>query len=143
MMYCKCAIAQIYYNVFYKINFFEVFMKLKHLFFSGLGVLMLTCAAAPRTTTEQLLRVGPWNAAVNIPSVKTAPEIDGVFSAGEWDSAAQISGFSRLGGDHVTSGTGTLSLMRDTEFLYLALRTTTPNNHPGGSLAANIKSRDG
>ena len=101
------------------------------------------CHAAPRTASEQLLRVGAWNAAANIPVISKAPDIDGGFADGEWDNAAQISGFSLLNGNCITNGTGHLRLMRDKDFIYFAIRTTTPNNDPGGSLVANIQTRDG
>ena len=76
------------------------------------------CPAAPRTASEQLLRVGAWNAAANIPVISKAPDIDGGFADGEWDSAAQISGFSLLNGNCITNGTGHVRLMRDKDFIY-------------------------
>lgn len=100
-------------------------------------------AAPVKNTDEVIFKQWPGNAKVNIPTVRTAPVIDGIFSPGEWDNAAQISGFSLLSGNYVTSGTGSLRLMRDKNFLYLAVRTTTPNNDPGGSLVANALSHDG
>ncbi len=112
-------------------------------FWSVFALAAFSVTATPRSAVEHLFRIGSGNSSLNIPFVKNVPVIDGVFQPGEWDNAAKISGFSRLGGDYVTSGTGTLSLMRDKDFLYLALRTTTPNNDPGGSLSVNIKTRDG
>ena len=108
-----------------------------------LSAISAVCSAAPRSTADQLLRVGAWNAVANIPMISKAPEINGVFANGEWDKAAQISGFSLLNGNYVTNGTGFVRLMRDKNFLYLAIRTTTPNNDPGGSLVANVLTRDG
>ncbi len=99
--------------------------------------------AAPKTTQEQLLRVWPGNASMNIPFAEKAPVTDGFFTPGEWEKAAQFSGFSLRTGNYVTTGTGSLYLMRDRDNLYIAMRTTTPNNDPGGSLVANATQRDG
>ena len=101
------------------------------------------CHAAPKTTDEQLLRVWPGNAVMNIPFVAKSPGIDGFFTPGEWDRAAEYSGFSQLNGNYVTTGSGSVRLMRDKTHLYIAVRTTTPNNDPGGSLVANAIVRDG
>ena len=119
-------------------------MKFSRLFaFCSMSLSLLQCFAAPKTTREQLLRVWPGNAVMNIPFVAKAPGIDGFFTPGEWDKAAEFSGFSRLNGDYVTTGSGSVRLMRDKEYLYIAVRTTTPNNDPGGSLVANTTVRDG
>ena len=86
-----------------------------------LSAISAVCSAAPRSTVDQLLRVGAWNAVANIPMISKAPQIDGIFAGGEWDKAAQISGFSLLSGNYVTNGTGYVRLMRDKNFLYLVL----------------------
>ena len=111
-----------------------------------IGVAFLsTLAAAPQTEqVEKILRrQWPGNARLNIPEVKKAPVIDGIITPDEWKNAAQFSGFTLLNGNYVTGDTGSVRIMRDKTHLYLAVRTTTPNNDPGGSLTAAVTTRDG
>ena len=102
-------------------------------------------SAAPQThpTEKILLRQWPGNAGITIPEVKKAPVIDGNITDEEWKKAAQLSGFTLLNGNYVTSGAGSVFLMRSKTHLYIAVRTTTPNNDPGGSLTAAVTERDG
>ena len=105
----------------------------------------LTAAAAPRekSAEEILLRQWPGSARIAVPEVERAPVIDGVIDPGEWKNAAEFSGFTHLNGSYVTAGRGSVRLMRDKNYLYFAVRTTTPNNDPGGSLTANATAHDG
>ncbi|MBQ7207815.1 MAG: hypothetical protein IJS01_08465 [Lentisphaeria bacterium] len=108
-------------------------------------LLSLSVAAAPRekSAEEILLRQWPGNARIAVPEVERAPVIDGVIDPGEWKNAAEFSGFTHLNGNYVTAGKGSVYLMRDKNYLYFAVRTTTPNNDPGGSLTANATVHDG
>ncbi len=119
--------------------------RLRIIFICSMLLPGVIVAAAPQVQSvkEILFKQWPGNARLNIPEVKKSPVIDGVISPGEWKNAAKISGFSLLSGNYVTNGSGSLQMMRDRKYLYLALRTTTPNNDPGGSLVANAISRDG
>ena len=114
---------------------------------SLLKVFCLSCGAvmaAQANSAEKILqRQWPGNARITIPQIKQAPVIDGILSPGEWKNAAQLAGFTRLNGNYITTGSGSVRLMRDKTHLYIAVRTTTPNNDPGGSLTASARVHDG
>lgn len=71
------------------------------------------------------------------------PVIDGIISPGEWDSAAMLSGFHELNGDMVPEKSGFVYVMSDDKFLYLAIKTITRNDSPGGGLVSTVNKRDG
>ena len=113
-----------------------------------IGLACLACggvaaAGAGKSAAELLARQWPGNARINIPEIRKAPAIDGVIDPEEWKNAAEFAGFSRPDGSFYTGGTGFVRLMRDKTRLYFAVRTTTPNNDPGGSLTANVTVHDG
>lgn len=85
------------------------------------------------------------NARVSIPFLKDgqAVSIDGNLTPHEWDGAAALAGFSKPGGKLIPARPGQVMLQRDADFLYLAVRTATPNNDPGGSLVSQARERDG
>lgn len=74
-----------------------------------------------------------------------APALDGKIGEQEWSKAAKISGFCFYPVDRgmVDEAKGEVYLAGDTEYLYIGVRTSTPNMDPGGGLAAFATEHDG
>ena len=84
------------------------------------------------------------NAVVQPAVIENAPVLDGRLSPGEWDSAAVLSGFSSSGekGQLLGNKPGQVFLQRTKDHLWIAVRTTTLNDSPGGGLVSNATRRD-
>lgn len=74
-----------------------------------------------------------------------APVPDGRIGEQEWSGAAKISGFCFFPVDRgmVDEAKGEVYLAADNEYLYIGVRTSTPNMDPGGGLAAFATEHDG
>ena len=64
------------------------------------------------------------------------PLLDGVISPGEWENAAVLNGFSNSGskGQLLGSKQGKVFIKKTKDYLYLAVKTITLNDSPGGGL---------
>ncbi|GEM_PF-2566376 len=96
--------------------------------------------------TEKIL-AETWdgNATVELPVIapSEAPVIDGRIDEDEWRRGAKLAGFIRHSKGLLPEQRGFVYLMTDPEYLYVGVRTTAPNNDPGGGLLANATERDG
>ena len=62
------------------------------------------------------------------------PKLDGIISENEYVPGITIAGFSKLKGSLVADKRGFVSVAMDAKYVYVAIRTTTPNTDPGGGL---------
>ena len=70
------------------------------------------------------------------------PRLDGIVSENEYVPGLTLAGFSNLNGPLIADKRGFVSVAMDTENLYLAIRTTTPNTDPDGGLRTQIFKND-
>jgi len=94
--------------------------------------------------TKLMERVHTGNALVQVPLASRPPVVDGRLSPREWDGAAILCGFSTQGakGQLLGNKPGQVLLQRTKEHLYIAVRTATPNDSPGGGLVCAATKRD-
>jgi len=80
---------------------------------------------------------------VNTPA--EAPKTDGVIGVEEWGKSARFAGFIRYAEERllVADRPGFVNVATDGSNLYIAVRTATPNNDPGGGLVTLAKEHDG
>lgn len=100
---------------------------------------------ADNSSEDRLLKVWQGNNQMLIPWVEesAAPKIDGVIESSEWSRSQKSAGFSKSSQHLVAGKRGFVYLCRDDSNLYIAVRTTTPDNDPGGGLVTNARERDG
>lgn len=72
-----------------------------------------------------------------------APVIDGKIDEKEWRKSIEVAGFQDTKKGLIPGQRGFVYLTRDKENLYIAVRTSAPNNDPGCGLKSNAKERDG
>jgi hypothetical protein len=107
--------------------------------------LIFSLAAKANSLADQyLLKAWSGNARIIIPSLSgdQKPAIDGVFTESEWANSARLAGFMGKNTLLVSGKRGSVYLSRDTKYLYIAVRTSTPDNDPGGGLTTNCFKRD-
>ena len=73
------------------------------------------------------------------------PTLDGIIDENEWANAARVTGFCFHPADQGMADTesGEAYITTDGEWLYLAVKTSTPNMDPGGGLSSFATQRDG
>lgn len=72
-----------------------------------------------------------------------APVIDGKIDAKEWEKSTGLAGFQINNKGVIAGQRGIVRLTTDKENLYIGVRTSTPNNDPGGGLRSKVTERDG
>ena len=107
------------------------------------GVLLSGAESGITPMSEKYL-TGAWsgNALAYLPLAETIPVIDGKEDDSEWNDALKISGFMSKNLLTPERG-GYVALKRDADYLYCLVKTSTPNNDPGGGLVTNASTRDG
>ena len=121
-----------------------------HCLKSGLPALSLLFCSLARggiddaQLTKIMERVHTSNAAVQVPLASRPPVIDGRLAPQEWDNAVLLCGFSTQGfkGRLLGNKPGQVLLQRTKEHLYIAVRTATPNDSPGGGLVSTATKHD-
>ena len=89
-------------------------------------------------------RVHSTTARIRADIAPQAPVLDGVMSPGEWDHATLLNGFSTTGskGQLLGAKQGNVFVLRTKDYLYIAVKTVTRNDSPGGGLSNNVKQAD-
>ena len=89
-------------------------------------------------------RVHSTTARIRADIAPQAPVLDGVISPGEWDHATILNGFSTTGskGQLLGAKQGNVFILRTKDHLYIAVKTITRNDSPGGGLSNNVKQND-
>lgn len=103
-------------------------------------------AGIPMESVEKnLAETWDGNARVELPVIlpAEAPVIDGRIDEKEWKKGVKLAGFIRHNKGLLPEQRGFVYLMTDPEYIYIGVKTTTPNNDPGGGLIANASERDG
>lgn len=113
-----------------------------------LFVLFSAASLFGNTAEKELIRlmerVHTTTARVRAGNAPEAPVLDGVMSAGEWDNATVLSGFSTTGnkGQLLGAKPGKVFIQRTNDHLYIAVKTITRNDSPGGGLSNNATKKD-
>ena len=94
--------------------------------------------------TRILERVLCSNAKISLPVSAQAPVIDGAILPNEWDNAIVLNGFSTTGAKGTLLGAknGKVYIKRTRDHLYLAIKTITLNDSPGGGLLNKTTKND-
>lgn len=96
--------------------------------------------------TDKYLK-GAWSGnsryAIPVLDKTEVPVIDGKIDEKEWRKSIEIAGFQNSKNGLIAGQRGFVFLARDKENLYIAVRTSAPNNDPGCGLTSNAKERDG
>lgn len=100
---------------------------------------------SPESVEKVLAETWEGNARVELPVIlpSEAPVIDGRIDEQEWKKGVKLAGFIRHNKGLLPEQRGFVYLMTDLEHMYVGVKTTTPNNDPGGGLVANASERDG
>jgi len=104
----------------------------------GLGLPFVTALAALRSVAAER----PERPELAIPRLPRAPVVDGVFSPGEWDRAAAVTGFIAATGEHggrMVPADSAIYLCHDGNRLYAGVRCGLP---PGVKPSMNYRRRD-
>ncbi|OQA87214.1 MAG: hypothetical protein BWY31_00926 [Lentisphaerae bacterium ADurb.Bin242] len=92
---------------------------------------------------EKLFHVNPENFCGNIPVIHSNPPvIDGRIGEKEWGKSLELTGFSRPQNGLLPNESGRIYVQKDGKYLYIAVRTSAPNNDPGAGLVSRARGRD-
>lgn len=114
-----------------------------------LVLMLLFCVLTGRAAEPDKTLTDMWDggnrAVIPMNALDTAPKADGVIGVEEWKKSVRFAGFIRCGEDRllVADRPGFVNIATDGSNLYIAVRTATPNNDPGGGLVALAKAHDG
>lgn len=114
-----------------------------------LFVIVLMCGitaglSGENVSESMMMKIWNGNNQMNIPFVASgkAPTLDGVIHEDEWAISQKSAGFVKADGNLVVGQRGFVYFCRDEQYLYIAVKTTAPNNDPGGGLSANAMEHD-
>ena len=106
-------------------------MKTNGIFlFALFAAVTLSGSVTDRELTRKMEQVHTSTARLHLGVAPAAPVLDGVMSAGEWDNATVLSGFSTTGnkGQLLGAKPGKVFIQRTNDHLYIAVKTITRND---------------
>lgn len=117
----------------------------KILLLSALWGWSVVAQLSPEAIEKMLSETWDGNASVvlSVCRPEEAPQIDGKISEQEWSAGVKYAGFIRNGKGLLPVERGYIYLARDAEHIYVGVKTSTPNNDPGGGLVTRATERDG
>lgn len=120
-------------------------MKTNGIFlFALFAAVTLSGSVTDRELTRKMEQVHTSTARLHLGVAPAVPVLDGVLAPDEWKHAAVLNGFSTSGskGQVIGGKPGKVFVQRTKDHLYLAIKTVTLNDSPGGGLRNNATQND-